>query len=161
MEDSDKPKETSDKPDNKALALKQLKSIKVALWMLVTVFVILPVIAGIGTGVVVGIIAMTAGSVGEESFTTEAAGEGSVDAPWEMNMGTEMKAVETQDAGGKESLFKNGTGGCPDGHKLMDFLTPDSNYWCDVCGRTQLPKGTHMFGCRICNWDKCEKCARK
>ena len=49
MEDSDKPKETSDKPHNEALALKQLKSIKVALWTLVTVFVILPVIAVIGT----------------------------------------------------------------------------------------------------------------
>ena len=48
MEDSDKPKETSSKPDNEALALKQLKSIKVALWTLVTVFVILPVVAGIG-----------------------------------------------------------------------------------------------------------------
>ncbi len=48
MEDSDKPKETSGKPNNEALALKQLKSIKVALWTLVTVFVILPVVAAIG-----------------------------------------------------------------------------------------------------------------
>ena len=43
------------------MALKQLKSIKVALWTLVTVFVILPVIAGIGTGVVIGFIALTSG----------------------------------------------------------------------------------------------------
>ena len=49
MEDSDKPKETSNKPNNEVLVLKQLKSIKVALWTLVTVFVILPVVAGIGT----------------------------------------------------------------------------------------------------------------
>ena len=48
MEDSDKPKETSDKPNNEVLVLKQLKSIKVALWTLVTVFVILPVVAAIG-----------------------------------------------------------------------------------------------------------------
>ena len=39
----------SDKPNNEALVLKQLKSIKVALWTLVTVFVILPVVAAIGT----------------------------------------------------------------------------------------------------------------
>ena len=50
----------SDKPNNEALVLKQLKSIKVALWALVTVFVILPVIAGIGTGVVIGFMALTA-----------------------------------------------------------------------------------------------------
>ncbi|MDG2215131.1 MAG: hypothetical protein P8M70_15000 [Verrucomicrobiota bacterium] len=55
----------SDKPNNEALALKQLKSIKVALWTLVTVFVILPVVAGIGTGLVIGFMALT--SSGEES----------------------------------------------------------------------------------------------
>ena len=60
MEDSDKPKETSDKPNNEALVLKQLKSIKVALWTLVTVFVILPVVGAIGTGVVIGFMALTA-----------------------------------------------------------------------------------------------------
>ena len=62
MEDSDKPKETSNKPNNEVLVLKQLKSIKVALWTLVTVFVILPVIAGIGTGVVIGFIALSGDS---------------------------------------------------------------------------------------------------
>ena len=51
----------SNKPNNEALALKQLKSIKVALWTLVTVFVILPVVAGIGTGVVIGFIALKGG----------------------------------------------------------------------------------------------------
>ena len=48
----------SDKPNNEALVLKQLKSIKVALWILVTVLVILPVIAAVGTGVVMGIMAL-------------------------------------------------------------------------------------------------------
>ena len=66
MEDSDKPKETSNKPNNEVLVLKQLKSIKVALWTLVTVFVILPVIAGIGTGVVIGFIALSGGG-GEDA----------------------------------------------------------------------------------------------
>ncbi len=65
MEDSDKPKETSNKPNNEVLVLKQLKSIKVALWTLVTVFVILPVVAGIGTGLVIGFIALTAGGGGD------------------------------------------------------------------------------------------------
>ena len=69
MEDSDKPKETSIKPNNEVLVLKQLKSIKVALWTLVTVFVILPVIAGIGTGVVIGITALSGG--GDEYPTTQ------------------------------------------------------------------------------------------
>ncbi len=53
--------EDSDKPNNEGLVLKQLKSIKVALWMLMTFIVILPVIAGIGTGVVIGIMALTSG----------------------------------------------------------------------------------------------------
>ena len=53
--------EDSDKPNNEVLVLKQLKSIKVALWTLVTVFVILPVIAGIGTGVVIGFMALSGG----------------------------------------------------------------------------------------------------
>ena len=52
--------EDSDKPNNEALVLKQLKSIKVALWTLVTVFVILPVVGAIGTGVVIGFMALTA-----------------------------------------------------------------------------------------------------
>jgi len=46
----------SDKPNNELLDLKQLKSIKVALWTLVTAFVILPVVAGIGTVLVIGFI---------------------------------------------------------------------------------------------------------
>jgi hypothetical protein len=53
----------SDKPNNEGLVLKQLKSIKVALWMLVTFIVILPLIAGIGTGVVIGIMALSGGKV--------------------------------------------------------------------------------------------------
>ena len=69
MEDSDKPKETSIKPNNEVLVLKQLKSIKVALWTLVTVFVILPVIAGIGTGVVIGFIALSGDSSHGEAET--------------------------------------------------------------------------------------------
>jgi len=62
VEDSDKPMETSGKSNNRLLDLdlKQLKSIKVALWTLVTVFVIIPVVAGIGTGLVMGFMALNA-----------------------------------------------------------------------------------------------------
>ena len=64
----------SDKPNNEALVLKQLKSIKVALWTLVTVFVILPVVAGIGTGVVIGIMALTADDAYSGDAVTETDG---------------------------------------------------------------------------------------
>ena len=58
----------SDKPNNELLDLKQLKSIKVALWTLVTVFVILPVI----TGLVIGFIALTADDAynGDDEWST-------------------------------------------------------------------------------------------
>ena len=87
MEDSDKPKETSNKPNNEVLVLKQLKSIKVALWTLVTVFVILPVVAGIGTGVVIGFIALTADSPHSNQDATgweveHGAGDESLPASW-------------------------------------------------------------------------------
>ena len=48
MEDSDKPRETSGKPNNEALILEQLKSINVALWTLTTLFMILPYLVAIG-----------------------------------------------------------------------------------------------------------------
>ena len=48
MEDSNKPRETSGKPNNEALVLEQLKSIKVALWTLTTLFMILPYLVAIG-----------------------------------------------------------------------------------------------------------------
>jgi len=50
------------------------------------------------------------------------------------------------------------TAGCLGGHTLVEFTTPTSTYRCDVCGRN-LPIGTRTFGCRICDWDKCERCA--
>ena len=63
--------EDSDKPNNEALVLKQLKSIKVALWMLVTVFVVLPVVGAIGTGVVIGFIALKGGDSHPEAKTED------------------------------------------------------------------------------------------
>ena len=81
--------EDSDKPNNEALVLKQLKSIKVALWTLVTVFVILPVIAGIGTGVVIGIMALSGGG---NEYPTEPAGWGDTEVMEESDGGEEPDA---------------------------------------------------------------------
>ena len=91
MEDSDTPKETSNKPNNEVLVLKQLKSIKVALWTLVTVFVILPVIAGIGTGVVIGFIALKGGGSHGDAMTEDG---------WDTsgyNVPTPMETKEMED----------------------------------------------------------------
>jgi len=46
---------------------------------------------------------------------------------------------------------------CP--HGLRRFVT-DHEYICDVCNETQLTDQV-MFGCRICDWDTCEKCANR
>ena len=75
VEDSDKPMETSDKCNDRPLDLdlKLLKSIKVALWTLVTVFVILPAVAGIGTGLVIGFMALKVEDAysGDEEWSTK------------------------------------------------------------------------------------------
>ncbi len=72
----------SDKPNNELLDLKQLKSIKVALWTLVTVFVILPVIAGIGTGVVIGFMALTADDPGTGGGIESIKQQSTPSQPW-------------------------------------------------------------------------------
>ena len=46
---------------------------------------------------------------------------------------------------------------CPGKHVLSSFSTPDAEFSCDVC-RTVFRTGTHMYGCRECDWDICEKC---
>lgn len=46
---------------------------------------------------------------------------------------------------------------CP--HGLRRFIT-DHEYICDICNETQLTDQV-MFGCRICDWDTCEKCANR
>ena len=47
---------------------------------------------------------------------------------------------------------------CPGGHELTEFRTPNSHYYCNICGDSQR-WGAHMFGCRVCDWDRCGKCA--
>merc|ERR1712232_1420506 len=62
-----------------------------------------------------------------------------------------------------ELLEGHGTcGTCPGGHTLQCFLASrdDRGYGCDVCGAT-IMKGEQLWGCRVCNYDKCVKCASK
>lgn len=96
MEDSDKPMETSGKSNDRLLDLdlKQLKSIKVALWTLVTVFVILPVVAGIGTGLVIGFMALNAEDTysGDEEWPTKSEDWGPT-----KNVQASFKSVEIAD----------------------------------------------------------------
>ena len=96
VEDSDKPMETSGKSNDRLLDLdlKQLKSIKVALWTLVTVFVILPVVAGIGTGLVIGFMALKSEDAysGDEEWSTKSEDWGPT-----KNVQASFKSVEIAD----------------------------------------------------------------
>ena len=46
---------------------------------------------------------------------------------------------------------------CPKDHECTLFITPQAGFGCDVC-KISVGTGTNMFGCRVCNWDACEKC---
>merc|ERR1712098_814513 len=45
---------------------------------------------------------------------------------------------------------------CPCGRSTKQ-ATCEENYWCSVCYKMH-PKGTLMFACRKCDWDKCLDC---
>jgi hypothetical protein len=50
---------------------------------------------------------------------------------------------------------------CPAGHTLRVFGTPHDEYMCDAthaCKGGFLAQGSLLFGCRLCDWDACEKC---
>jgi hypothetical protein len=47
---------------------------------------------------------------------------------------------------------------CPAGHTLRAFTTPNSKYWCDLCGTAQA-KGATVYHCARCQYDKCLICA--
>eukprot|EP00440_Ansanella_granifera_P013824 gb/GFBE01015021.1/.p1 GENE.gb/GFBE01015021.1/~~gb/GFBE01015021.1/.p1 ORF type:complete len:354 (+),score=49.32 gb/GFBE01015021.1/:1-1062(+) len=47
---------------------------------------------------------------------------------------------------------------CSSGHVLRRFATDVTGFHCDVCGRRNLPIGSAMWGCRMCNYDKCLAC---
>jgi len=47
---------------------------------------------------------------------------------------------------------------CPGGHALHRHGTPIMGFSCDCCKQQDLPVGTVMWGCRACNYDKCQVC---
>jgi len=46
---------------------------------------------------------------------------------------------------------------CIVGHNLKPHRTPSDRWGCSSCLR-QVPEGTCLFGCRICNYDECWSC---
>jgi len=46
---------------------------------------------------------------------------------------------------------------CPGKHGLKEFETPSAGYGCDLC-KERFSADTHMYGCRICNYDVCDDC---
>lgn len=46
---------------------------------------------------------------------------------------------------------------CIVGHDLQPHTTPSNRWWCSKC-LNQVPEGTRLFGCRICNYDECLSC---
>merc|ERR1712070_667598 len=49
---------------------------------------------------------------------------------------------------------------CPSGHVLQRPAAPNSDYTCDVCGK-EVAEGETLWGCRLCDYDKCQNCASK
>ena len=47
---------------------------------------------------------------------------------------------------------------CVGGHGLTVHTTAEAGYNCDSCGREELPEGTNLWGCVICDYDVCETC---
>lgn len=50
------------------------------------------------------------------------------------------------------------TPSCPGKHELKVFITESPTWWCSVCEEVDLPVGTKMHSCRICDWDCCSSC---
>jgi len=49
---------------------------------------------------------------------------------------------------------------CPSGHLLEKFATDEDGYECNECGRC-FRRGTTLHGCRRCEYDVCNSCAKK
>lgn len=47
---------------------------------------------------------------------------------------------------------------CGQGHLLLRFATEVEGFHCDGCGRREIPIGTTLWGCRLCNYDICVVC---
>jgi hypothetical protein len=71
-----------------------------------------------------------------------------------------VSCCQVQAAGGGKKTKKQGVKVCEKGHPLRIFRTPHDEYVCDACNTGEfLEQGAVMLGCRICDWDACEKCA--
>lgn len=46
---------------------------------------------------------------------------------------------------------------CPGGHLLKKFQTPHASFCCDVC-KGEMDQDATMFGCDVCNFDRCIAC---
>jgi len=64
----------------------------------------------------------------------------------------EMRSLDTLDD--EQSSMEQK---CIVGHNLKPHRTPSDRWWCSSCLR-QMPEGTCLFGCRICNYDECWSC---
>lgn len=69
------------------------------------------------------------------------------------------KEVSSEDARKKGKEQFPCISNCPGAHGLEYFRTPDDGWWCTVC-ETEYSKDSAFFGCRTCDYDECEKCAR-
>merc|ERR1719163_976667 len=59
-----------------------------------------------------------------------------------------------------DSCAQRKTVTCPSGHALERHSAPNSDYTCDVCGK-EVTEGETLWGCRLCDYDKCQQCANK
>lgn len=47
---------------------------------------------------------------------------------------------------------------CNTGHGLERSFVDTLGFYCDVCGEADLPLGSDIWSCRLCNYDRCGKC---
>lgn len=47
---------------------------------------------------------------------------------------------------------------CAGRHGLLSHTTTEAGYSCDHCGKDDLPVGTKLWGCKLCQYDVCESC---
>lgn len=71
-----------------------------------------------------------------------------------------LNAVPVNPTTCSESNAVGGKDTCPSGHILQYFTAPHDGCGCNVCLKA-MRRGDTLWGCRICNYDKCDKCLGK